>query len=82
MFKHLLTEVVDDIEELRNDIAEMKLPSGTKENPARTCRDIYLGHPQFQDGRNNTIPWSSQDKLMCMAVYTSKIQYDDLFKSD
>ena len=49
-----LSEVVEKIfshiDELDTELQEIKFPLGTKESPARMCRDIYLGHPEFQDG--------------------------------
>ncbi|GBM13288.1 hypothetical protein AVEN_268302-1, partial [Araneus ventricosus] len=34
---------------MRKEIVLIKKPLGTRKNPARTCRDLYLGHPDFQD---------------------------------
>ena len=28
----------------------MKEPMGTADNPARSCRDLWLCHPDYQDG--------------------------------
>lgn len=36
---------------MRKEIDVIKKPLGTRKNPARTCRDLYLGHPDFQDGK-------------------------------
>lgn len=35
---------------MRKDIDGLKHPLGTKSNPARSCRDIYLTHSTFADG--------------------------------
>ena len=52
-----LSEVVErifnDIDRLDSEIVAIKTPTGTRENPARTCRDIFLGHPDYKDGTNN-----------------------------
>lgn len=37
---------------MRQDMEKMKKPVGTRENPVRSCRDLYYGHPQFSDGKN------------------------------
>ena len=29
----------------------MKEPMGTVENPARSCRDLWLCHPEYKDGK-------------------------------
>jgi hypothetical protein len=35
---------------MRKDLEKIKKPQGTRENPVRTCKDLYYGHPQFKDG--------------------------------
>lgn len=35
---------------MRGDLERMKKPIGTKDNPARTCKDLFYGHPKFKDG--------------------------------
>ena len=49
-----LSEVVErifsHIDELDSELQDIKFPQGTKESPARTCRDIYHGHPESKDG--------------------------------
>ena len=48
--KMVSEQILADIDDLRMDVRDLKLPKGTRDNPARTCRDIYLGHPDFKDG--------------------------------
>lgn len=36
---------------MRQDLDRLRKPVGSKENPARTCRDLYYGHPTFEDGK-------------------------------
>lgn len=45
-------EMYSNIYSIRQDLEKVKKPIGTKENPARSCRDLYYGHPQFSDGNN------------------------------
>uniref|UniRef100_A0A8C1UKB2 Collagen, type XI, alpha 1a n=1 Tax=Cyprinus carpio TaxID=7962 RepID=A0A8C1UKB2_CYPCA len=35
---------------LKQDIERMKYPMGTQNNPARSCKDLQLAHPEFPDG--------------------------------
>lgn len=49
--KDKLVNMYANIYVIRKQIDVMKKPIGTKENPARTCRDLYLGHPDYQDGK-------------------------------
>ena len=44
-------QIFDEIDELRDSIDQIRHPRGTKESPARSCRDIKLGFPEKTDGR-------------------------------
>lgn len=35
---------------MRQEMEKMRKPIGTRENPVRSCKDLYYGHPQFSDG--------------------------------
>lgn len=35
---------------MRQDLDRLKKPIGTKDNPSRTCKDLFYGHPKFKDG--------------------------------
>ena len=48
--KEVVEKIFSHIDELDTDLQEIKFPLGTKDSPARTCRDIYLGHPEYKDG--------------------------------
>jgi len=45
-----LLDMYTNIYTMRQDLERLKKPIGTKENPARTCKDLYYGHPKFKDG--------------------------------
>lgn len=58
----MLDEIGDDIEpkfldiytsiySMRQDLEKMRKPSGSRENPARTCKDLRFSHPKFKDGK-------------------------------
>ncbi|KPP71029.1 hypothetical protein Z043_110097, partial [Scleropages formosus] len=42
--------VFASLNNLKQDIERMKYPMGTQSNPARTCKDLQLCHPEFPDG--------------------------------
>lgn len=43
-------DIYSSIYAMRQDIERIRKPVGTKENPGRTCKDIFYAHPQFTDG--------------------------------
>nr|CAD7427672.1 unnamed protein product [Timema monikensis] len=44
-------DMYSSIYTMRQDLDRMRKPVGTRENPVRTCRDLFYGHPQFKDGK-------------------------------
>lgn len=44
-------EMYNTIYEMRQDLERVKKPLGTRENPVRSCKDLFYGHPQFPDGK-------------------------------
>lgn len=36
---------------MRQDLERIKKPIGSRENPVRTCKDLFYGHPKFEDGK-------------------------------
>lgn len=45
-------DMYSSIYAIRQDLERVKKPRGTRENPSRTCRDLYFGHAQFENGNN------------------------------
>ena len=45
-----LLDMYSSIYTMRQDLERIKKPQGSKENPVRSCKDLYFGHPQFKDG--------------------------------
>lgn len=45
-----LGEIFAALESLKQELQMMKEPMGTVENPARSCRDLWLCHPEYKDG--------------------------------
>lgn len=39
------------LDQLQTDVEGIKKPNGTKDNPARTCKDLLMCHPKTQDGQ-------------------------------
>lgn len=46
----LLAKIFSEIDGLGNDLGGVEKPRGTKEMPARSCKDIYLEYPTMPDG--------------------------------
>lgn len=46
-----LADIYNDIYDMRVELERVKKPLGTRENPVRTCRDLFYGHPHFKDGK-------------------------------
>jgi len=49
-FSSKLLDMYSNIHMMRQDIERIKKPIGTKDNPVRTCRDLFYGHPKSNDG--------------------------------
>ena len=48
-----LLDMYSSIYTMRTDLERIKKPQGSKDNPVRSCKDLYFGHPQFKDGKGN-----------------------------
>lgn len=51
-----LDEVYAALESLQEELNLMKDPVGTMENPARSCKDLWLCHPDFPNGNYHIDP--------------------------
>lgn len=43
-------DMYSSIYSMRQELDRMRKPVGTRENPARTCKDLWYGHQQFESG--------------------------------
>lgn len=44
-------DMYSTIYSMKQEMDRIRRPVGTKNNPVRTCKDLYFGHPQFEDGK-------------------------------
>jgi collagen type V/XI/XXIV/XXVII alpha len=49
-----LVTVYTDVYNMRMELEKLRKPLGTRNNPARTCKDLAQGHPHFKDGKSAT----------------------------
>uniref|UniRef100_A0A8C8GVZ1 Collagen, type XI, alpha 1a n=1 Tax=Oncorhynchus tshawytscha TaxID=74940 RepID=A0A8C8GVZ1_ONCTS len=45
-----MEDIFGSLNNLKQDMERMKYPMGTQNNPARTCKDLQLAHPEFTNG--------------------------------
>lgn len=43
-------DMYSSIYSMRQELDRIRKPVGTRENPARTCKDLFYGHPHFESG--------------------------------
>lgn len=44
-------DMYSSIYSMREDLEKLRKPSGSRANPVRNCKDLYLGHPNYKDGK-------------------------------
>lgn len=44
-------DIYSSIYAMRQELDRIRKPIGSRENPARTCKDLFYGHPHFYDGQ-------------------------------
>ncbi|OWK10336.1 hypothetical protein Celaphus_00004990, partial [Cervus elaphus hippelaphus] len=50
-----MEEIFGSLNSLKLEIEQMKRPLGTPQNPARTCKDLQLCHPDFPDAEGGGV---------------------------
>ncbi|TMW44814.1 hypothetical protein DOY81_010108 [Sarcophaga bullata] len=44
-----IMDMYNTIYSIRLEMDKIRKPTGSQDNPGRTCRDLYYAHPQFED---------------------------------
>jgi len=44
-------DMYNSVSVMQQKLDLMRKPTGTKDNPVRTCRDLFHGQPQSKDGK-------------------------------
>lgn len=73
-----MEEIFGSLNSLKLEIEQMKHPLGTQSNPARTCKDLQLCHPDFPDGLYYTLITSF---MYCFSQCVLRLGFSDLFCS-
>lgn len=47
----MIEKIFQDIDDLKAELDQIQFPNGAREAPARSCKDLYLAHPEFKDGK-------------------------------
>ena len=47
-----LVTVYTDVYNMRIELEKMRKPIGTRDSPARTCKDLSHGHSKLEDGES------------------------------
>lgn len=50
-------EVDGTLKSLSQQIEQIRSPDGTRKNPARTCRDLKMCHPEWKSGEFSPQQW-------------------------
>jgi len=51
IFDRKLLDINKAFSNIQQELHLMRKPIGTRNNPARTCRDLFYGHSDFKDGK-------------------------------
>ncbi|XP_029442015.1 collagen alpha-1(V) chain-like [Rhinatrema bivittatum] len=69
-----MEEILGSLNSLKLEVELMKHPMGTQDNPARTCQDLQLCHPELPDGcRGETCLFPTKEtREVRMSSWTSE----------
>lgn len=69
-----MEDIFTSLNNLKQDIERLKYPMGTQNNPARTCKDLQLSHPEFTDGE-----WTERRSPNLNLIQTQELETAKLF---
>lgn len=62
--------ILSAYKKLKTSFEKFKKPNGEKDNPAKTCKDLYAAYPDLESGRN----------IFIIIMIHLKIKYKNYFR--
>lgn len=78
IFNKKLLDINKAFTNIQQQLHLMRKPIGTRENPARTCRDLFYGHPDLKDGTALSSYHCVRDSVLLSMIFFYTVEYEKL----